>query len=253
MGLTRVFRSARGLGDLSSLEGGRAMQRLGTRAVGRAASRPARGLEVHNLFMWGAFLGWVNNQIKLSRSRDVFIVNAMRYAWGYEYGFTTIAKGRRMPPPGYGFFRKGMEDSLKTAWQPYKGGITMSRSGLYIGGRFAADVRAVAKGRMLQRSATRLAGRETTRLVWGTLANPKANPMESIAKRAVANIRRNIRSASLVDTAALAMATQYGSSREEAFRKSRAAAKYRLMTQKSRHDGYSDIVHAGELFRRKIA
>lgn len=253
MGLGTIFRTARQLGDVSSLEGGRGVQRLATRAGGKAVSAPARGLQIHNLVLWGAFLGFINNQIRLHRSRDVYIVNAMRYAWGYEYGFTSIAAGRRKGPPGYGFFGRGMKQAIENTWQPYKGGITLDRSGLYIGGRFAADVRSIAKGNIVQRGARRLAGREGTRLIWGTISNHKINPLESIAKKAVANIRRNIRADGLVDTGALAMATQYGPSREEAFRLSRNAAKFRLMNNRSKHTGYSDIVSSWQLFIRKIA
>jgi hypothetical protein len=183
----------------------------------------------------------------------VWVVNVMRYAYGYENGFTTVASGGRIGPPGYGFFQRGLERGLKGSWQPYKGGISFNRSGLYVGGRFAADVRAIAKGKIAQRAVRRYSGRQFTRLFWGTMANKDANPMDSLAESCVREIRKNIRGVPLFDTGALTMATQWGTSKSDAVNKSREKAEYRLSTFPSRHASYTRIESQASLFKRKIA
>jgi hypothetical protein len=203
--------------------------------------------------MWGAFLGFLNNAVKLAASKDIYIANAMSYAYGYEQGFTTIASGRRLPPPGYGFWEKGLQEAISNSWQPYKGGFAFSRSGLYIGGRFVADIRAVAKGSLVSRGARRAAGRETSRLFWGTLGRPDLNPNEVIAQRAVAAIRRNIRGALLVDTGALAMATQFAGDRHDALMLSRRAGMEKLLSKPSRYSYTGHMPSAASLYARKIA
>jgi hypothetical protein len=251
-GLGGVFRTARVLGDISSLENNDLGYRAASRGVGKLTAMPMRGMSIHGLFMWAAFLGFLNNAVKLAASKDIYIANAMRYAYGYEQGFTTIASGRRLPPPGYGFWEAGLKESITNSWQPYKGGFTFSRSGLYIGGRFAADIRAIYKGSLLSRSANRIAGRETTRLFWGTLGRPDLNPNEVIAKRAIAAIRRNIRGALLIDTTALAMATQYAGNKHDAMMLSRRAGMEKLLSKPSRYSYYGHMPSAASLYERKI-
>lgn len=233
MGLQNVFKTARLWGDASSVSRGFAPvgKRAGVRVLGRASGGAMAGQGVANLFIFAYFMDFLRDAVKQANARDVYIVNAMRYSKGYDTGFITIAAGRRLPPPGYRFFQDGIEEAVSGQGRRraslQKGGL--NRSGLYIGGRFTADIRAIMGGSLLARLSRRSAGRASTAFFWGTLRDPTRNPLEGIAKNAVRAIRRNIRKHNLRDTYAMGMATQWDTTLNDALQKSRSEAIRKLV------------------------
>lgn len=231
-GIKGAFQTARFLGDTSSLSKGydSVAARVGRRVGGRGLGKMSAGMTIANLFIWAEFLQFMRQAIEGMNAKPVYVVTMMRYAWGYNKGFKTIPTSPKRPgPPGFGFWDKGVEAAVRGDESSSSGGragsgVGINRSGIYQGGRYMADIRSVYKGDVAGRFARRTAGAETSRFFWGTLANPDRNVMEVFAKRAVKNIRRNIRDIGLVDTGALAMSVQWGNSIEEAREKSRNAA-----------------------------
>lgn len=254
MGLPYIFRTARLLGDKSSLQRGFSdlPRRAQMRVVGRAAGKFQAGLSVHNLIIYAQFIRWVREAVEDKYKKPVYVVNPMKYAPLYEAGFPPGFQTTRMKgPPGYRFW----SDAIVQTFSFSGGGgskkapqLKFNRSGLYIAGRFAADIRAIYKGKMVARLARRSSGRELTRFFWGTLRNPKRNVFETLAARFVANVRRNIRNADggpLVDTEAMVMSTQMGSTVEEALAKGRAKAYEKL---RRRHGMRAHQVFAEKVF-----
>lgn len=233
MGLPYIFRTARLLGDKSSLQRGfhDVPRRARMRVVGRAAGKFQAGMSVHNLIIYASFIRWMRESIENAYKKPVYVVNAMRYAPLYESGFPPGYQTTRMRgPPGYRFWASGLEETLNPMNDPSAQipKLKLNRAGLYIGGRFAADIKAIYRGRITDRLARRASGREVTKFFWGTLRNPTRNVVEVIAKRFVANVRRNIRGFDLVDTLAMTMAVQMGDSIEDALAKSRSKAYEKL-------------------------
>ncbi len=216
--LNRMFKAARLLGDQSSLTGsgdvfswasikGRAGRRVGGRALSRMFT-----LNVWGLVLWGEFLNEFRNQVQLYNAREVWLGTIISYARGYEYGFTDESGQRRRRP----YFWNGVIDATiarqlgsKINFTP----LSVSRSGLYSGGRFVADARAIKKGLggIGMRGIRRSSGAQASRLFWGTLRNPQFNVLHAIAEDARRRIMRNIEAQGLVDTGALKFSIAIGS------------------------------------------
>lgn len=220
MALGNVFRVARTLGDTSSLFGGGVSgvaARAQSRVVGRGTSSLMK-MDVWGLVMWAEFFGWLNTAVQVGASKDVFVGTALPYAAGYEFGFQNPS-GRRTRRPY--FFPAVTQVTAETRFGRGGGsflslsGLGPSRSGVYVGGRFFADIRSIANGSVGQRLARRQAGGEISRFFWGTLADPTRNVNEAIANRIIALSRRAARADDLVDTSALVMSIVQGNSFEE--------------------------------------
>lgn len=234
MGLRNIFRGARALGDTSALNTpASAAGRAGRRALGRGVSRPMVGMDVGNILFWAASLDWIRVAVRRAAAKDVWIVNQMKYSKGYNQGFVDpeqVAKG--LTTTGYKFWERGIQTAFRNLAagdrRTFYGRGSNVRSGLYSGGRFIADMKAITNGSLGARMVRRTAGRSASRFFWGTISNPQYNYMEKIAEECVKEIRYNIRQVPLWDTGALTMATQWGNSLQEAKNKSRQAARLRI-------------------------
>lgn len=218
MSVNRIFRIARLLGDQSSLSGsgdvfswanvkGRAGRRVGGRALSRMFT-----LNVWGLVLWGEFLNEFRNQIHLYNAREVWLGTVISYAAGYEYGFRVTSGERRRRP----YFWRGVIDATVARQLGSRMNFTplsLSRSGLYSGGRFLADARAIRKGLggIGMRGVRRSTGAQASRLFWGTLRNPQFNVLHAIAEDARFRIIKNIEAQGLVESGALKASIAIGS------------------------------------------
>lgn len=214
-GIGKIFQSARFLGDTSSLTGGGtagALARIQNRAVGRGTSKLMQ-MNVFGLIMWAEFFGFLNTAVQAAAAKDVWVGTFTPYAAGYEFGFRNpVGKRRRRPYFFQAVEQAAMEAKFGRSRSGRGASLSVSRSGVYVGGRFFADIRAVARGSVVQRGARRVAGREISRFFWGTLKNPNRNVNHAIANRIITLSRRAARSDNLVDTGALVMSIQQADS-----------------------------------------
>lgn len=210
-GLSRIFQTARLFGDASSLRGGaRATgRRVGRRAAGRFLGKSLFGMNIFGLIMWAEFFTWLRNAVELAAGKDFWVGTVLAYAPGYEFGFTNPVGQRRHRP----FFFDARDRVLtertfgsRLRAQPISG----SRSGIYAGGRFLADIRSVANGRIVARAGRRAAGAAASRFFWGTLAHPDRNIFELMARRTQMLARENIQAQGLIDSGALWESIQTG-------------------------------------------
>lgn len=210
-GVSRIFGIARTLGDTSSLMSGSVGGRVERRVVGRGVSKIFQ-MNVFGLIMWAEFFAFLNGAIQVAAAKDVWVGTVVPYAAGYEFGFANPV-GRRTRRPY--FFDAVAQMQQEFRFGGSRGGaglLSVSRSGVYSQGRFLADIRSVARGRVVARGIRRVAGREASKLFWGSLRNPQRNILHAQANRIITLARRNVRGQELIDTRALLMSIQQGDS-----------------------------------------
>jgi len=220
-GIPDIKRVARQFGDWSALGVGgtpttQAIQnRVRNRALGWSAGR-AYGLAkshfgIFGLFAFAQFMGYLNDLLKAAHSSEYWVGNMTRYAGWVDRGFVHNWNGLPYPPTY--FYRDALVQAVNehfrsNAFSGYgpgtwsgralkpakslKEGIWRGRTGLYEGQRFLGDMYGVLRGDAVGRVARREAGRATAGFIWGTLLNP-TNQFEKLAKKVVANARRNIK------------------------------------------------------------
>lgn len=231
--LRNIFTFARFLGDASALEGGLSkaawlsrMRQVGGRAQrrieGKALSKIFR-VNVWGLILWGEFFNWIRNQIMLLNARDAWVGTALIYAGVYEF-----KEGRPFLMPAV---------RQATTERTYGSRINItplgfSRSGVYSGGRFLADIKAVRRmsaSSIGMRAVRRSTGAQASRLFWGALRNPRFNVMMALAIRTQELAKINVKKQGLVRSRALLNSIEVGNTKQEVIQKSRKAAVQALL------------------------
>lgn len=192
----KIFETAQGLGDLSSISDfGKAKARFRNRVIGRLAGRALGGMNVWGLIMWAQFFHFLTRQIRIDAAKPAYFGTFASYAAGWELGFTR-GPAKHIPDAPRPYMRPAIRKVTaemfggKGVQTPPKGAIL--RSGLYVGGKFTLDMRSLIKGQVGERAVRRASGAETSRFFWGALMNPDKNVMESYAKLVVRHARKNV-------------------------------------------------------------
>lgn len=251
--LSGIYRTARALGDTSSL--GKTMVRHDAKSIalrmdnrlrGRIAGRITGGLGIAGLVLWAEALSFIRRTIQQAMAKTYYVGTTASYARAWEWGhkrhnfdgtITQVAP-RQTFIPAIIIFQARLRGVSAGHFSKSPG----LRSGLYQGGRYASDVNAFYRGNIGGRLARRGAGRETARMLWGTLRNPDKNIFEDWANEIQSIIRHNIMMQDLVDTGALYYSWQTGPTKQEVADISRRAAATRIGIV-GRHSG-KKLTHA---------
>lgn len=247
MALQQIFQAGRTLGDSLSVMRSAERNTLNyvesrsrRRIIGSATGKAMVSMNVAGLMMWGQFLAFLRENIEQAMAEDVWLGTIVSYAAGYELGFTDPSGGRHRRQYFFSGIRRAQRNNYRIPKSEAGGAVAaateaeleaaemaggrggsgsetvkLSRSGLYLGGRFAADIRSIFHGRVTARVARRFAGQEASRFFWGTLSNPEKNVLMVFAVSAKREIRRNIKAQGLVDTGALLNSIAIGKSERE--------------------------------------
>lgn len=242
----RILDAGRRVGDLSSITGVLGQKqglkrRAAARALGGVVGRAQAGLSVWGLAGLALLFRWIDQQVREMRASEIWVGTAVRYGYWLNYG------KKHMPKQPW--WDRGLAETVQELENDPSGvfpdiakppNVALTRTTLYEGQQFIADIQSVITGSILGRLVNRFAGSASSRLLFGTILGDGTNPAMMPALLLQKNLMEQISKRGLVDTGCLLNSIALGNSKQE-------------MLQRSKKGCMSALISSGEGTDRKTA